>query len=121
MSSKNPLALWERQAPRGQELPVERVDVVDEPLDLVARECPLAAGAAQLGAKLRVAREPLERGRDPLDVADRHEEAVGAVLTTSGTPPTRVATTGVPAASDSIATTGVPSFPEGSSSTSNRP
>ena len=38
--------------------------------------------------------------------------------TTSGTPPTRVATTGRPPASASIALTGVPSFADGRMSAS---
>ena len=64
----------------GEELAVETVDVVDEPLDAVARIGALAAGPGHRLAQLRVARQALESRGDALDVADAAQEAVGSVL-----------------------------------------
>ncbi len=100
----------------GEQLAVERVHVVDQaarPRSAGASRS--RAGGAHARAELRVGGEPDEpRRRAAPTSPGSTRKPSSPSWTTSGTPPTRVATTGQPLASASIAVTGVPSFAEGS-------
>src|SRR4029077_6627959 len=63
-----------------EQLPVERVDVVDEAVDPVPRNRSLAPSPPELAAQIGGAREPLERGDDRVDVTDAGQEAAALVL-----------------------------------------
>ena len=100
---------------RRHRLPVEPVDVVEQARDAVALEHALAPGRAHARAELGVARRA-RRGAPRARPCHRASTTKPSTpsRTTSGTPPTPYATTGLPAASASITVTGVPSFPDGS-------
>ena len=102
-----------------EQLAVERVDVVDEALDGVAR------GARARGPCVPSRRAAPGRGRGargarraPPCRRRGTRKPVSPSSTTSGTPPTRVATTARPAASASMIVTGVPSLADVSTTAS---
>jgi len=80
----------------------------------------LAAGRAEATAKLRIVEEAAEGIGERVRIARRTSRPVSPSTTTSGTPPTALATTGRPAAIASRIEIGIPSESDESTKTSAR-